>query len=117
MASHRYFKIDSEAVFEQAAELSMQEPVVLFKHSTMCGSSFRARRQMEELAGADGPPVYEVVIQETRALSALIATELGVRHQSPQVIVLYQRQPVFDTSHRAITAEAVRDAISRVSAV
>ena len=116
MTSKRYTKIDSEAVLEQAAEQSMQEPVVLFKHSTMCGISRRARRQIEELTEENDPPVYEVVIQEDRPLSNQIAAWLDIKHQSPQVIILHQRRPIFDTSHGRVTADAVREAIENVTA-
>ena len=116
MAPRRYTKIDSEAVFEQAAAQSMQEPVVLFKHSTMCGISHRARRQIEELTQEHDPPVYEVVIQEDRPLSTKIAAWLDVKHQSPQVIILHQRRPIFDTSHGRVTADAVREAIENATA-
>ncbi len=111
-----YHKIDSEAALEQASEHSMQEPVVLFKHSTRCGISCRARLQIEELTGATDPPVYEVVVQEARPLSNRIAESLGIKHQSPQVIILHQRQPIFDASHGRVTANAVREAIENVTA-
>lgn len=116
MAPKRYYKIDSEAMLDQASEHSLQEPVVLFKHSTMCGISRRARREIEALIEDDDPPVYEVVIQEARPLSAKVASWLGITHQSPQVIILYQRQPVFDASHGQVTASAVREAIENVRA-
>ncbi len=116
MAAKRYYKIDSEAVLDQASEHSMQDPVVLFKHSTRCGISHRARRQIDELTESDDPPVYEVVIQEARSLSDKMAAWLGIKHQSPQVIILHQRQAVFDASHGRVTASAVREAIENVTA-
>lgn len=115
MAPRRYYRIDSDAVLDQATAHSMQEPVVLFKHSTMCGSSYRARRQIHTLTEANDPPVYELIIQEARPLSNKIAEALGIRHQSPQVIVLHQGRPIFDASHGRVTAEAVRAAIENVS--
>ncbi len=111
----RYHKIDSEAILDQASEHSMREPVVLFKHSNTCGTSHRARREIEQLTEDDDPPVYEVVVQEARSLSNKIETWLGIRHQSPQVIVLYQRQPIFDASHGRVTAQAVRDIVQNAN--
>ena len=116
MGPKRYYKIDSDAVLDQASEHSMKEPVVLFKHSTICGISRRARRQIEELTEETDPPVYEVVIQEARLLSNKVASWLGVKHQSPQVIILHQRQPVFDASHGRVTASAVREAVENATA-
>ena len=116
MDIRHYHKIDSEAALEQASEHSMQEPVVLFKHSTRCGISRRARRQIEALTEATDPPVYEVVVQEARPLSNKIAESLGIKHQSPQVILLHQRAPVFDASHGRVTASAVREAVENATA-
>ena len=112
----RYYKIDSETILEQASAHSMREPVVLFKHSVMCGISHRARREIEQLTQDDDPPVYEVVVQDARSLSKKIASEFAIRHQSPQVIVLHQRQPIFDASHGRVTAKAVRSAVENVNA-
>lgn len=116
MTPKRYHKLDSETILDQAATLSMREPVVLFKHSIMCGASHRARREMGLLTQDNDPPVYEVIVQDARPLSKKIEAAYGIRHQSPQVIVLYQRQPIFDASHGRVTAEAVRTAVETLSA-
>ena len=95
---------------DAAVDRSEQEPVVLYKHSSACGISYRARRRLEPLAEADdAPPIYEVVVQEAQPVSNAIAERLGIRHETPQVIVLWQREAVFDTSHSRITADAVRE--------
>ena len=113
----RYHRVDSEAVLEQASDHSMREPVVLFKHSVMCGISHRARREIEQLTQDADPPVYEVVIQDARSLSNKIASAFNIRHQSPQVIVLHHGQPVFNASHGRVTAEAVRAAVENATTV
>ena len=59
-------------------------------------------------------PVFEVVVQSARPLSNHIETFFGIRHETPQVIVLYRGQPTFDTSHRGVTADAVHDAAGKV---
>ena len=94
---------------------SAREPVVLYKHSAYCGISMRACRQLAQLNEPDDPPVYEVVVQEDRALSKEVAERLGVRHETPQVIVLHEGRPVFHTSHHRVTAQAVRDALESLS--
>ena len=111
MDIRHYQKIDSEDGLEQASAHSMEEPVVLFKHSAYCGTSRRARREIETLTEASDPPVYEVVVQEARAVSNKIAETLGIKHQSPQVIILHQGRPIFETSHGRVTATAVRQAV------
>ncbi len=60
--------LGDEATFEAALQRSRTQPVVLFKHSTRCGTSLVARREMQRLAEAHGLPVYELVVQAARPL-------------------------------------------------
>jgi bacillithiol system protein YtxJ len=54
-----------------------------------------------------------VEVQRSRELSNEIENRLGVRHESPQVIVLRNGQVVWDASHFKVTADAVADAVSK----
>ena len=100
--------LDSLESLEEALTRSEREPVLVFKHSTMCGISSMARRRLLELREAEDPPVYELVIQASRSLSNELAGLFDIRHQSPQIILIHQRKPVYHTSHGLITAENVR---------
>ena len=110
-----FVSLHSPEELSNVIERSAREPVVLFKHSRTCGLSASAYREMERLTAPDDPPVYLVVVQTARGLSDEIEARLAIRHESPQVIVLSEAQPVFHTSHRGVTAEAVREA-SRTTA-
>lgn len=105
------FTLDDERKLEDAVAHSHHRPVVIFKHSTACGVSFRARREIEKLIDAADPLVYEIIVQHARSLSNQIAQRWHIRHQSPQVIVLHQGAPIFNASHRRVTAQAIRNAI------
>jgi len=86
-------------------------PVVLFKHSTTCPISAHAHREMSRLdAGAAGS-VALVVVQSARPVSNEIAERTGLRHESPQAIVLRKGRPVWSASHYDITADAVAQAV------
>jgi bacillithiol system protein YtxJ len=54
-----------------------------------------------------------VEVQYARELSNEIENRLGVKHESPQVIVLHNGQVVWDASHFKVTADAVADAVSK----
>ncbi|MEM8487673.1 MAG: bacillithiol system redox-active protein YtxJ [Bacteroidota bacterium] len=95
---------------EEAFTASMEKPVILFKHSATCPVSAMARRRIKQLQEAGDPPVYEVVVQSARSLSQKLAQDLGIRHESPQVILLHKQSPVYDTSHHLINVEDIRDA-------
>lgn len=101
---------------EQAREHSQQEPVVLYKHSVTCPVSAAAQQQMQQLTKREDPPVYALVVQESRPLSNEIASSLAIRHETPQVIVLYKGRPVFQASHRHVTADRVREAVAEAYA-
>ena len=109
-----FHPLDSRAQLNKARAQSETEPVVLFKHSVACGLSTTARRQMQQLSEERPLAVYELVIQASRLLSNEVAAELGIPHASPQVIVLFKREPVFHASHQRVTAAVVRAAIQKV---
>lgn len=106
-----FHPLDSDDALERALEQSDQEPVVLFKHSNTCSLSARANREMQALTEDDDPPIYRLIVQESRALSNRIAADFDIRHESPQVIVLNEQTPVFDASHLSVSATAIRNAL------
>jgi bacillithiol system protein YtxJ len=106
MGNH-FVKITETASFEELTERSRDRPIVIFKHSLTCPISSAAYERMEEFDGE----VALVEVQRARPLSAEIENRLGVAHESPQVIVLSNRQVVWNASHFGITAEAVAAAV------
>ena len=106
-----FYALDSEEVLEHALTHSEEEPVVLFKHSVMCGVSRAARARLSKMDAPEDPPVFEVVVQSARALSQRIAAHFEIRHESPQAIVVYRRQPVYDASHGRIRPEEIRKVV------
>ena len=103
-----YRSIDSTAGLRDALDQSQSEPVVLFKHSNTCDLSAMAK---QEMATVD-IPVFELVVQTARRLSNHIEAHFGIRHESPQVILLHQGKAIFNASHRAVTANNIHSAIS-----
>jgi len=103
--------LSSTADWTDARSRSEEQPVLLFKHSSACPVSGSADQEMQTLAEETNLPVYKLVVQRSRALSDEIAETLGVRHETPQAIVLDQKEPVFDTSHFDVTADTVREAL------
>lgn len=93
---------------------SHERPVVIFKHSVTCGISAGARRRFEEYveSAGDGEVEFHLLeVQHARPLSNAIADATGVRHQSPQAILLRQGEAVWDTSHGRITGAALAEAL------
>ncbi len=111
MSDAPFRPLASEADWTKAQSRSKEEPVLLFKHSAACPVSGSADQEMRQLAEDEDLPIYKLVVQESRTLSDEIADALGVRHETPQAIVLDETDPVFNTSHFDVTADTLREAV------
>lgn len=90
------------------------EPVaILYKHSPLCGLSAVAAGQLRAfLDESPGTPIYMLDVIRERSLAREVERRLGVRHESPQAIVLRHGEPVWTASHRGVTAAALRAAVA-----
>jgi bacillithiol system protein YtxJ len=107
-AEAQFTSVTNAQALEELFALSHTQPVILFKHSTTCPISAAAYRQMSHYEGE----VSLVVVQSERDISSRIETETGVRHESPQAIILRNGQAVWSASHWNITADAVKSALN-----
>jgi bacillithiol system protein YtxJ len=101
--SANFLNLESIEGLERLVAESHERPVILFKHSLTCGISSGVYREVSQVP-AD---VNLVVIQTHREISNAIATITGVRHQSPQAIVLRDGEAVYHASHYDIEAEHI----------
>jgi monothiol bacilliredoxin len=100
----------SEGEFDALLSASL---AIVFKHSTLCSVSARAHREAEAfLRSHPEHEIHVVHVIEERGVSDHIATVTGVRHQSPQILVLRKGEVVWHVSHFDVTAEAVASAVS-----
>ena len=104
---NNFSRITEVTELEKLIDRSKEQPVVIFKHSLTCPISASA---FEKMKGYDGE-VDLVEVQRARALSNEIAQRFGVRHESPQIIVVRNGQVLWDASHFKITSEAVAEAV------
>ena len=102
-----FFKIDNKETLDKLITDSRTKPVVIFKHSTACGISASAYREMEKLDGQ----VNLLEVQSARDVSRELADRTGIRHETPQVIVLKDGKAVWNASHFDVKAGAVRQAL------
>jgi bacillithiol system protein YtxJ len=105
-------EVQNSEDFERLLESSKTHPVLIFKHSTQCGISDQAYKTFTEfMESADDIIAGIVLVLESRALSDNIADALGILHESPQAILIRDGYPIWNASHRAITADALNRAI------
>jgi bacillithiol system protein YtxJ len=92
---------------------SHQNPVLIFKHSRTCGTSAMAFDELEEVTHRS-PSLHVVVVDvlTDRALSREIAARFGIRHESPQVLLLSGGDVRWHASHYRVTAAAIGQAVA-----
>jgi bacillithiol system protein YtxJ len=98
---------------DRALAESTGRPLLLFKHSLTCPISARGFQQFESyLEQPDPNVIYRlIVVQNARSISNEAAARLGVKHETPQAILVRNGNPVWHASHMDITSEAIEEAI------
>lgn len=98
---------------------SENRPLLVFKHSYSCGTSFEA---LDELIDHLNTPreddtAYAIVtVQTHRDVSNAVEARLGIRHQTPQALLIRDRRVIWSASHFRVTAEAVAGAVKTAGA-
>ena len=104
---------------DQLLAASGTRPLLLFKHSYSCGISAEA---LDELVGhldsavasngTDSPLYAMVTVQTHREVSNAVTRKLGVRHETPQALLVRDGQVVWAASHHRVTAATVSAALT-----
>ena len=82
---------------------------VLFKHSTRCNISETAYQDVSAFEASNPQiPVYLINVIEDRTAAQYVAEQIGVPHQSPQVILLQEGRPVWHASHFDVAGETLQ---------
>ncbi len=95
---------------DRMIQASYERPVYLLKHSISCPVSGRGHRQFAGLVEDEILDTYAVIVQDARDVSNYLAETLGVRHETPQAILIKDGKAVSVTSHFAIKTKALRKA-------
>ena len=95
-------------MLEAAIAESLERPVLLFKHSRTCGISMEAFDELQAHVAehaANAPASYKVItVQSHRHVSDELTARFGIRHETPQAILLRDGRPIWNASHFRITA-------------
>lgn len=99
--------IDQLEALNRASE---EKPVLIFKHSTRCSiSSMTLNRLLRHWKFEDSDRIepYFLDLIAYREVSNAVATDYGIPHASPQVLVLKSGQVVYSDSHFGISYEGI----------
>jgi bacillithiol system protein YtxJ len=95
---------------EECNSLMQKDLVILFKHSPTCPVSWMAHREVMRLRTEQPDlPLYLVSVRRRRDVARFIEERTGVRHESPQVLVLRQGTVVGFASHDDVTVSTIKD--------
>lgn len=108
MADYHVFRTPAEVDGLIAA--SHDAPLVLFKHSTRCSISTLAKARLDRALAEDelALPVHYLDLIAHRDASDYVAEALGVRHESPQVIIVDKGEARYVATHLDIDPYALR---------
>ena len=106
--------IEREDEIDALLKESTARPVVIFKSSQTCGTSAYVADELRNyLAGHPANAHYSVVtVQTHRKVSNAIAARLGVRHETPQLIVVHDGKVAWHGSHFHVTADVIAKALT-----
>lgn len=102
-----FIKVNTREELDGLFEKSSEQPVFLFKHSLTCPISSGVFQTVSEI-DAD---VYLVVVQHARDISNAVAEKTGVRHESPQAIVIRDGKTVYHASHYDVNVKDVEESL------
>jgi bacillithiol system protein YtxJ len=106
-------RLEEIAHLDEVLAQSVQQPVLLFKHSYSCGVSAEA---LDELIThlnerRHTVRVAMVTVQTHRHVSNAVTARLGVRHETPQALLVRDGKVIWSASHFRVTSRAMDEAI------
>lgn len=105
--------ITTEADLLQAWGNSLTKPILFFKHSTRCSISAMALSRFQgKWTGEKECELYFIDLIANRQTSNLLETLSQVTHQSPQIILVKNKDVIYSASHSEIEAQQIEKQLS-----
>ena len=109
-----WIDLNSMEQLDEMEKISEDKTVAVLKHSTTCGISRMVLKMFESDYNLDeNEPInlYFLDLKAHRDVSNAIAERFKVRHESPQLIVLKNREVVHHASHQGISADKLKELV------
>jgi len=107
----QYKEIQTLDEWNSALEGSANRPLVVFKHSTTCPVSANAYEEFSKYLDHNPESNADYVLVkviESRPVSNQIAEDVAVKHESPQIIMIKNKEKYWSATHWAITEAHMR---------
>ena len=115
-----WIKLNHPSQLDEIKQLSEQQPVLIFKHSTRCSISTtalsRLERSWKEEDMKELQPYY-LDLLSYRPISNSVADVFGVYHQSPQALIIHKGKCVYNSSHFDITYPDIKSQLDTITKV
>lgn len=98
-----------QSLEDLAGFLRFDGTTFIYKHSTRCSVSLFAMRRLNMVEPQENEQWIYIDVVMQRTLSMAIAEELGVHHESPQLLMLRQGKVVAHGSHQQVTEDTVEN--------
>lgn len=111
-------KLETDEGISAIVEASKTSPTIIFKHSTRCSISALAFDRLnrswddEEMNNLD---VFYLDVIARRNISNRVAAQFGIDHESPQLLVIWEGQCVYDNSHMGISYMEIKNKIGEIT--
>jgi bacillithiol system protein YtxJ len=104
-----WINITNAGQLEAIKELSTSKPQLIFKHSTRCSISSVAKSRLERAETPGAIDFYYLDLINHKDISAKIAADFSVHHESPQVLLIKNGECVYDESHSGINMDDIAE--------
>ena len=105
--------ITEEIQVDQVLIASVSKTQIILKHSNSCGTSFFAKKDLEINGFWDHKNANLNIIDviRNRPVSLYFADKVGIRHESPQLVVISNKEVIWHGSHSAVNRSNVEKAL------
>ena len=88
---------------------------LLLKHSPICPISSSVRLEVETFASSHPDlPVGMIDVIDGRKLSDVVAARTGIRHESPQVLLIRAGEVVWHENHWRVTGARLEEGLAQL---
>jgi bacillithiol system protein YtxJ len=93
---------------------SSKKPQLLYKHSYSCAISFLAKNSLDSglESLAKEADLHLIDVSAQRELSRRIAEATGIRHESPQLILMHLGHPYWHASHGGVRINSLLETMN-----
>jgi|SRR5256885_13707185 monothiol bacilliredoxin len=102
-----WIHLTDEEQLKQIISKSQIRPQVIFKHSTRCSISAVALNRLQKVNQPSDIDFYFLDLLAHRGVSNKIVDLFKIDHESPQVLVIKDRECVYEESHLGISMDEI----------